>query len=97
MSSAHADLACRKFWHRGQGVKVNGAVGGVVILAARRDAGWVGSTVGLRYNRPFAGNWRFKLRGDIGRFGVGSDLTIHVLTSFRRRASDRVVVVLGYR
>jgi len=32
-----------------------------------------------------------------GGFGVGSDLTIHVLTSVPRQASDPVVVVLGYR
>ena len=41
--------------------------------------------------------WRFTLRGDIGGFGVGSDLTWHALTKFTYRQSDSFSWYLGYR
>jgi hypothetical protein len=53
--------------------------------------------LGLQYNVPFADAWRFNLRGDVGGFGVGSDLIYQLLTNVRWQANDRVGVVFGYR
>lgn len=61
------------------------------------DASWVDPLLGLQYNVPFADNWRFNLRGDIGGFGIGSDLSYQVLANFRWQANDTVGVVFGYR
>jgi hypothetical protein len=58
---------------------------------------WIDPTVGLAYSRPFAEKCRLNLRGDVGGFGVGSDLLVHLLASVRWQASPRVGVVAGYR
>jgi opacity protein-like surface antigen len=73
------------------------ALGETVTRKASVDADWIDPLVGLQYNVPFAGNWRFNLRGDIGGFGIGSDLSYHVLTNFRWQANDTLGVVFGYR
>ena len=75
-------------------LKVTGELGN---FKAGRDADWIDPTIGLQYNRPFADNWRFNLRGDIGGFGVGSDFMYHLWGSVRWQASDAVGVFAGYR
>lgn len=72
-------------------------IGDSVTRKASVDADWIDPLVGLQYNVPFAGNWRFNLRGDIGGFGIGSDLSYQVLTNFRWQANDTLGVVFGYR
>jgi opacity protein-like surface antigen len=65
--------------------------------SASRNASWVDPLVGLHYTWPFAGKWTYSLRGDIGGFGVGSDLTWQVLTAFRRQNTERFGWFVGYR
>lgn len=67
------------------------------VATASRDADWVDPLVGLNYETPISSRWRFTLRGDIGGFGVGSDLTWHALTKFTYQQSDRFTWYLGYR
>ena len=67
------------------------------VRTASRDASWVDPLVGLNYEIPVSGKWRFTLRGDIGGFGVGSDLTWHALTKFTYQQSDRFDWYVGYR
>lgn len=43
------------------------------------------------------GRWRFTLRGEIGGFGIGSDLTWHALTWFTCQQSERFGWHVGYR
>ncbi len=64
---------------------------------ASRDADWIDPLVGLSYALPFAGKWTYSLRGDIGGFGVGSDLTWQILTAVRRQNTDRFGWFVGYR
>lgn len=64
---------------------------------ASRDADWIDPQVGLQYSLPFADKWTFNLRGDIGGFGIGSDLSWHALTTFRRQNTDRFGWYFGYR
>jgi len=64
---------------------------------ASRDANWVDPLVGFNYEVPLCGKWRYTLRGDIGGFGVGSDLTWHALTKFTYQSSERFSFYLGYR
>jgi hypothetical protein len=64
---------------------------------ASDDASWVDPMLGLQYTVPFADAWRFGLRGDVGGFGIGSDLSYQVLASFRWQANERLGVVAGYR
>ena len=58
---------------------------------------WIDPLVGLQYNVPINDTWRFNLRGDVGGFGVGSDLTYQVLTNLRWQANERIGVAFGYR
>ena len=62
-----------------------------------RDASWVDPLVGLNYVVPIGGKWTYTLRGDVGGFGVGSDLTWHMITTFRRQNTERFAWYLGYR
>jgi hypothetical protein len=64
---------------------------------ASKGASWVDPLLGLQYSAPIADDWRFTLRGDIGGFGIGSDLTYQVLTGFRWQANETVGAVVGYR
>ena len=67
------------------------------VQTVSRDASWVDPLVGLNYEVPISGKWRYTLRGDIGGFGVGSDLTWHALTKFTYQQSDRFSWYVGYR
>jgi hypothetical protein len=69
----------------------------VTTRSASRDASWIDPLLGLQYVVPVADDWQFTLRGDIGGFGIGSDLTWQVLTGFRWQASETVGAVVGYR
>lgn len=71
--------------------------GDVTRVSAEADASWVDPLIGLQYTVPFADDWRFNMRGDIGGFGVGADLTYQLLANFRWQASDRIGIVAGYR
>lgn len=70
---------------------------GLVTAKASAGADWIDPLVGLQYNVPIADAWRFNLRGDVGGFGVGSDLTYQVLTNLRWQANKRIGIAFGYR
>ena len=62
-----------------------------------RDADWVDPLVGLSYNSQLDDKWSLNLRGDVGGFGVGSDLTLHGWAKLVRRQSDTLSWFFGYR
>ncbi len=64
---------------------------------ASRDASWVDPLIGLNYVVPFGDKWSYTLRGDVGGFGVGSDFTWHMITTFRRQNTDSFGWYFGYR
>lgn len=66
-------------------------------VTASRDADWIDPLVGLAYQAPLGGNWSLNLRGDVGGFGVGSDLTLHGFAKFVRRNSEAFSWYFGYR
>ena len=70
---------------------------GLVTAKDSAGADWIDPLLGLQYNVPIADAWRFNLRGDVGGFGVGSDLTYQVLTNLRWQANERIGVAFGYR
>lgn len=65
--------------------------------AATAEVDWIDPTVGLAWHHPFGERWRADLRTDLGGFGVGSNLLVHVLATCRWQASDRVGLGFGYR
>jgi hypothetical protein len=75
----------------------NPLTGETTIRNARKDSSWVDPMVGLQFNVPVGERWRLGLRGDVGGFGIGSDLALHALASLLWAASDKVGVYFGYR
>lgn len=67
------------------------------VARASRGADWVDPLIGLHYSVPFADKWLFDLRGDIGGFGIGSDLTWQLMTVVRRQNTDTFGWYFGYR
>jgi hypothetical protein len=58
---------------------------------------WVDPFVGVAFLAPLSERWWLDLHGDIGGFGVGSDLTWQAWADVGYRASDLVTVFLGFR
>ena len=61
----------------------------------RKD--WVDPYVGARWDWMFAEKWTTKLRGDIGGFGIGSDLTYNVVGLVDFKPWKQVSLFGGYR
>lgn len=67
-----------------------------VLRASARET-WLDPLVGLRYVHAFNDRWSVALRGDIGGFGVSSDLATNVAATFGWRIGDQVTLRGGYR
>ncbi len=63
------------------------------------DAGtsWFDPLVGVNVFTPLSDRWWLGVRGDIGGFGVGSELTWQAYADIGWKASDLVSIILGYR
>lgn len=68
------------------------------IVDEEADAGksWIDPLVGVHVFAPLSDRWWLGLRGDVGGFGVGSDLTWQAYANLGFRASELVSVVVGY-
>ena len=58
---------------------------------------WIDPFVGVHLAVPLAKRWRLGIHGDIGGFGVGSDLAWQAYADVGFRASDLISVIVGYR
>jgi hypothetical protein len=65
--------------------------------AGRGGESWVDPVVGARFIIPVGERGTFWLRGDVGGFGVGSDLTWNAVAGFAWELADRFSVGAGYR
>jgi len=64
---------------------------------AEADHDWVDPLVGARYQNSLAENWHYQLRGDVGGFGVSSDLVLNLLATIEYKFNHTLGVELGYR
>lgn len=62
-----------------------------------RDKDWADPFIGGRFQLGLSERWLLSLRGDIGGFGVGSDLTWNVTALLGYRLSKRTTLAIGYR
>jgi opacity protein-like surface antigen len=69
--------------------------GGTRSLSAGQN--WWDPVVGVRVTLPFAERWSAMLYGDVGGFGVGSDLTYQGIAGVNWQFSEHVSAKLGYR
>jgi hypothetical protein len=64
---------------------------------AKADKSWVDPLVGVHVITPISERWWLALHGDVGGFGVGSELTWQAYANIGFRASDLVSVIVGFR
>ena len=57
---------------------------------------WIDPLVGVHVFAPLSEKWWLGLRGDVGGFGIGSELTWQAYADIGFRASDLVSIILGY-
>ncbi len=69
--------------------------GGPTLLDGDQD--WTDPLVGIRWRWGFADGWSLIARGDIGGFGVGSDLSWHALSVVEWQPWKYASFILGYR
>jgi hypothetical protein len=62
-----------------------------------KDKAWVDPVIGARFQRSLSESFFFRAVGDIGGFGVSSDLTWQAFGGFGWRFSDSGNALLGYR
>lgn len=74
--------------------KINIA-GGPTLVDVSKD--WIDPLIGLRWVWGFADNWSLVVRGDIGGFGVGSDLALQGLALIDWQPFKYVSFLAGYR
>ncbi len=66
-------------------------------VRVRRDKDWIDPYVGGRFVLDLGRRWDFRVRGDVGGFGVGSEFTWNLALNWVYRASRRVSLAFGYR
>ena len=64
---------------------------------AEAGKSWIDPRVGAQAFIPLSDKWWVGLLGDIGGFGVGSDLTWHEYVNLGYRVSHLVAITLGYQ
>lgn len=58
---------------------------------------WVDPWIGARGRIPLHPSWAVRLRGDVGGFGVGSELSWQAIVLVVASIGDRVSIDVGYR
>ena len=66
-------------------------------LNARIDEDWVDPIIGMRWTNALSDNWKLRLRGDIGGFGVSADSSWSASATALYSMSDRFVLEFGYK
>jgi hypothetical protein len=82
------------------GLRYNNVSGDINGPFGRNPTGtqeWYDPIIGGNVNLPLSQSFSFNLRGDIGGFGVGSDLTWQAFPNFEWHFSKSASVQLGYR
>jgi len=66
-------------------------------VAVGSDTSWVDPIIGIRGQADLGDHWFFRYNGDIGGFGVSSELTWQAFAGVGYRVSESVAVAVGYR
>ena len=62
-----------------------------------RDKSWVDPLVGARYATRIGERWTFQISGDVGGFGIGSDIAVNVWPMVGYELSRSAQLTFGYR
>ena len=94
LSPVIAVLAGARWVDSGTSLRYSGPV---VDNDASANTSWIDPLVGVQVLAPLAEKWWLGFSGDIGGFGVGSDLTWQVYANLGFKASNLVSIIVGYR
>ena len=89
-------LAGVRWWDNDIDVDIDPAIlPGTTSFDIKED--WVDLVLGIRWSNPVNDKWTFKLRGDIGGFGLESDFTSAVSAGFHYDISEKIDIDLQYK
>ena len=61
------------------------------------NVNWFDPFVGVLYFLPIKGDWSMTLRGDVGGFGIESDVAVNAAAMFRYQFGNTLSAQFGYR
>ncbi len=93
VSPAVALLAGARWVDMGMNLRYAGEVVGEDGDASKS---WIDPLIGVNVFAPLSEKWFLGLRGDVGGFGVGSEMTWQAYANVGFKASDLVSIILGY-
>ncbi len=93
VSPAVALLAGARWVDMGASLRYTGEI---VNNGADVGKSWIDPLVGVNVFTPLSDRWWLGLRGDVGGFGVGSELTWQAYADIGFKASNLVSIILGY-
>ncbi len=67
------------------------------VISGGLDEDWIDPSIVARAVAPIGEKWRFEARGNVGGFGVGSEMFYQLQLDFVYATSDRWQFGLGYR
>jgi hypothetical protein len=62
-----------------------------------QDKSWVDPLIGVRYSAPIGDKWNLQISGDVGGFGIGSDIAVNVWPMIGYELSNSAQLAFGYR
>ena len=89
-------LAGGRYVYLENGIEITGGPLGVNI-DVDEDVDWIEPFIGALIKLALSKKLTMAVRGDVGGFGIGSDLTWNLVANFRYYLSHRVSLVGGYR
>lgn len=78
-------------------IDVSGIAGPNYTLSGSHTEEWIDPTLVMRATWPLGGRWSLQARGNVGGFGVGSDLMWQLAAHLHYRAAEKWLFSFGYR
>jgi hypothetical protein len=86
-----------RYWDLDVDIDIHGGGPLGQTLSASGDETWVDPLVGLRYVWAFADRWSLVAKGDVGGFGIGSDMAWQATAFANWQWTEHANLMLGYR
>jgi hypothetical protein len=67
------------------------------LQTVEQDKSWIDPLVGVRFATPIGEKWNLEISGDVGGFGVGSDIAINLWPMVGYEISGNAQLAFGYR
>src|SRR5262249_2261027 len=88
-------MAGARFWRLDNSIDL--FQGSSTSVAVGQTENWVDPVLGARFRVNFKKGWFANLKGDVGGFGAGSQLTWQIYSGVGKQFKEKYSVLLGYR